>query len=147
MMRPCLTCGEPSPATYCTEHAPAPSPHAERRGSARKRGYDTAWDRLSTWARRCQPFCSDCGTTENLTTDHKPSAWARKAAGKSLRLRDVDVVCGPCNARRGSSRPGSERAERTRRGGLTTGGGTPPDEQGDPRGKAKSASHTPRGYR
>lgn len=76
-----------------------------RRGSARDRGYDAAWDRLSKRARALSPFCEDCGTTENLTTDHKPSAWERKAEGKPIRLADVAVVCGPCNSRRGSSRP------------------------------------------
>lgn len=75
------------------------------RGSARDRGYDTAWDRLSRRARALSPFCEDCGSTENLTTDHKPSAWKRRAEGKTIRLVDVAVVCGPCNSRRGSSRP------------------------------------------
>ena len=54
--------------------------------------------------RRLQPFCSDCGSTEGLECDHSPEAWARKAAGKPIRLQDVDVVCGECNRRRGAAR-------------------------------------------
>ena len=78
--------------------------------SPRERGYDEAWRRLSARARRMQPWCSDCGRTDDLTTDHLPSAWERKAQGKPIRLEDVDVLCRPCNADAGSSRPGSSRA-------------------------------------
>jgi 5-methylcytosine-specific restriction enzyme A len=59
---------------------------------------------LSRRARRLQPFCTDCGSTEDLQTDHTPEAWKRKAAGKPLRLADVEVVCGPCNRARGAAR-------------------------------------------
>lgn len=87
--RPCIDCGTPSAMTRCPEH----------------RGYNSEWDRLSRRARKLQPWCSDCGATENLQCDHSPEAWARKAAGKPIRLRDVDVVCGPCNVERGQARP------------------------------------------
>lgn len=105
MMRPCLTCGSPSPGTRC------PACQAERdartdaaRGSFRQRGYGRGWDTLSRRARRLQPFCSDCGSQENLTCDHLPGAWEKVAAGKRLTLRDVDVVCAGCNNRRGARR-------------------------------------------
>ena len=101
-LRPCLTCGEVSEGSRCDEHAPTAT--ELRRTSARERGYDAAWDRLSRKARRLQAFCLDCGTTADLTTDHLPSAWERKAQRKPIRLSDVAVVCGPCNNRRGSSR-------------------------------------------
>mgnify|MGYP000662118958 CR=1 FL=1 len=87
--KPCLDCGAPSASTRCSAH----------------RGYDAAWDRLSRRARKVQPWCSDCGSTEDLQADHSPEAWARHAAGKRIRLRDVDVVCGPCNRERGPARP------------------------------------------
>ena len=103
MNRPCLTCGEPTPGSYCTEHDPGQWHHAE--ASARARGYDTAWARLSKRVRRLQPFCTLCGATANLQADHLPSAWERKAAGKPIRLRDVRVLCGRCNVDAGSSRP------------------------------------------
>lgn len=103
-MRPCLTCGEPSTGPRCTEHT------ADTKASARKRGYTTAWDKTSRRARRAQPFCTDCGSTERLQADHLPSAWERQAAGKPLRLGiDVEVVCNICNVKRGSARPGHTR--------------------------------------
>ena len=81
-LRPCVVCGEPTTRGRCPQH----------------RGYDAAWDRLSRKARRLQPFCSDCGAVEDLQTDHTPEAWTRKVAGKTIRLQDVDVVCGPSTA-------------------------------------------------
>ena len=120
MIKPCIEpgCGEPSASSRCPEHR---REHRSRqRGSARSRGYDTTWDKLSRRARALQPFCSDCHGTDDLTTDHLPSAWQRKADGKPIRLADVDVVCGPCNTRRGSSRPSATYA-----GGGGEGGSPP----------------------
>ncbi len=97
-LRPCLTCGEPTDGPRCGEHTVDPKP------SARKRGYTTSWDRLSRKARKLQPFCTDCGATTDLQCDHTPQAWERKNAGKSIRLQDIDVVCGPCNRARGAAR-------------------------------------------
>ena len=123
-LRPCLTCGEPTEGSRCDECAPAHArTHRTVKRSARDRGYDAAWDALSKRARRLQPFCSDCGTTEDLTTDHSPAAWQRRAEGPPIRLRDVDVVCRSDNARRGRARPGE---------------GGPAEGSTDPRGKAPS---------
>ena len=77
----------------------------QRRGSRQERGYGARWDRLSARARRLQPFCSDCGATTDLTTDHSEEAWRRHERGQSIRLRDVDVVCRSCNGKRGRARP------------------------------------------
>lgn len=111
-MRPCLTCGEPCDGPRCPDHT-----HSTRhRGSARKRGYGHQWDKLSARARKMQPWCLDCGSTENLQADHLPSAWERHAAGKTIRLADIEIVCNLCNVRRGSSRPG----EGPRAGSLRT---------------------------
>ena len=100
-LKPCLDCGEPSDSSRCSEHKLT---IVDTRPTAAQRGYDAAWHRLSTRARTLQPFCSDCGTTEDLQCDHTPEAWQRKAKGKPIRLRDVDVVCGPCNRERGAAR-------------------------------------------
>lgn len=123
MLKPCLVCGEPSAESRCPEHRL--DAHVLTR---QERGYDSKWDRLSRKARQLQPFCSDCGTTNDLQADHSPEAWARKARGKPIRLRDIDVVCGPCNRRRGAARP-----EATRGAGRITAGQSP-------EGKAKFAS-------
>jgi len=98
MMKVCAECGEPATSTYCAEHTP-------KRAPFRARGYGAGWDKLSREARKRQPFCTDCGTTDNLTADHLPQAWQRVAEGKRPRLLDVEVVCGPCNNRRAAHRP------------------------------------------
>lgn len=106
----CATCGTPftlDPGemrrSRCTDCRPAPREIPDR-GTPKQRGYDERWRRLSIRARRAQPFCSDCGATDDLTADHTPEAWARREAGQSIRLEDVDVVCRPCNGRRGAVR-------------------------------------------
>ncbi len=114
-LRPCVVCGEPTGSTRCASHT-----LTQRKANASARGYDTAWRKLSERARRLQPFCSDCGATEDLQTDHSPQAWQRKAGGHVIRLCDVEVVCGACNRTRGSAR-----------------GRTPSHPLVDPRGKAK----------
>lgn len=126
-LRPCLVCGQPTDGPRCIEHTIDTKAHASARG------YDWAWTKLSKRARQRQPFCTDCGATADLQTDHTPTAWARKAAGKPIRLRDVEVVCGPCNRRRGAAR-----------GPSATRGETPTHPLPDPRG-GQSVSHTPVG--
>lgn len=110
-----MQCGEPTERAdltrgYCGDCRPEELRERERRGHAGRTkkdlGYDAAWDRLSQQARKRQRFCSDCGTTDDLTADHSPEAWRRKAAGKPIRLIDVDVCCRSCNAKRGKARPG-----------------------------------------
>lgn len=99
-MKPCLTCGQPSRGTRCEDCQP---PDA---GTTTERGYDHHWRKLSERARKLSPFCAECGATDDLTLDHTPDTWARKAAGKSLRLSDVGhVLCRPCNTRKGRARP------------------------------------------
>jgi len=121
VLRPCIECGTPADGTRC------PSCEAERqaaldvrRGTPTDRGYDSAWARLSRRARRLQPWCLDCGTTEDLTADHK--RWPARS------LADVAVVCRPCNSRRGATRGAN------RHGGVLT----PPPQ-------AIFGSHTPAG--
>lgn len=104
-MTSCLECGEPSNGPRCPEHRP---PSVSR--PSRAAGYDAAWDRLSRRARKLQPFCSDCGATDDLTCDHSPEAWDRKSRGLAIRLQDVDVCCRSCNSRRGRARTRGEGA-------------------------------------
>jgi len=108
--RPCLDCGEPSTESRCEEHGPVhDATRARDRATPEERGYDAAWRRLSARARARQNFCTRCQSTDNLSTDHLPSAWWRKAKGLPLSLRDVQVLCATCQAELGSSRPGSRR--------------------------------------
>jgi 5-methylcytosine-specific restriction protein A len=111
-LKACLDCGELTEGVRCEECSPGT---ATLRGlSARQRGYDAAWERLSKRARELQPWCLDAHLGPcrgELTADHLPTAWQRKDAGLPLRLVDVEVVCQGHNDARGSSRPGSERAQ------------------------------------
>lgn len=102
--KPCSVCGELAAGPRCPEHEAL-----RARGTFRDRGYDSAWDRLSRRARARQNFCSECQSTENLSADHTPEAWHRRASGLPIRLRDVQVLCAACQSRLGSSRPGSPR--------------------------------------
>lgn len=115
-LRTCLVCGQPCQDSRCAEHQ---RPHRPK--PCTLHGYDWTWHKLSKRARTLQPFCTDCGATDNLQADHSPEAWRRKASGKVIRLRDIDVVCGPCNIRRGAAR-----------------GEEPRDRLPDPRAKAFS---------
>lgn len=127
-LRPCLDCGAPSTGPRCDDHTTDTKP------TAQARGYDHQWNQLSKRARRLQPFCGSCGSTEDLQCDHTPEAWARKAAGKPIRLRDVQILCGPCNRDAGAARGPQARGE------------TPPRPATDPQPR-QSFSHTPRGVK
>lgn len=68
------------PGTFRPPWAPVPSKrerdrrHDERRGSARKRGYGTAWDKASKGFIRRHPLCLGCEAVGRVTpsevTDH-----------------------------------------------------------------------------
>jgi 5-methylcytosine-specific restriction protein A len=102
MKKPCTVCGEPFEGSRCPEH---PKPGGPNVAPPSELGYDTSWRKLSERARRIQPWCSDCGTDRDLTGDHSPEAWQRKAEGKPIRLQDIDVLCRSCNTKRGKQRP------------------------------------------
>ena len=107
MQTVCSTCGTPYERGASKRgRCPSCLPPDTRPGKVNRlaSGYDAAWTRLSSRARRLQPFCSDCGRLDDLTADHTPEAWQRKAAGLPIRLRDVDVVCRSCNTARGAAR-------------------------------------------
>jgi hypothetical protein len=94
VVKPCIECGEPSTESRCDEHQLQPWRHHE--GIARARGYDAAWDKLSRRARRLQPFCSDCYTTENLSTDRKPAHGS--ARPRASRSGSATSTWSPCPA-------------------------------------------------
>lgn len=127
LWKSCAECSAPSETTYCDDCRPVQT--AQR--PSRAAGYDAAWDKLSKRARRLQPWCTDCLTTDDLTCDHLPIAWKRKNRGLVIRLQDVEVVCRSCNGKRGAAR--GPRGE----------GATGPAQE--PRRQEKFASHTPGG--
>jgi 5-methylcytosine-specific restriction enzyme A len=109
-LRACMNCGQPTRMTRCV---PCGAEQAKRWRAARgpmpssvARGYDQSWRKLSIRARRAQPWCSDCGTTDDLTVDHTPEAWEAKAAGRPITPDLVSVCCRACNSKRGAARSG-----------------------------------------
>lgn len=104
-LQPCIECGELAQRNRCETHK---LKQPDYKPDATRRGYDYAWEKLSRKARKLQPFCSDCGATSDLQADHSPQAWERHGQGKPIRLQDIDVVCGPCNRKRGNQRPGGK---------------------------------------
>lgn len=102
LLKPCIDCGELSDKARCEIHRPKAFP----KESAHKRGYDYAWFQLSRRARKLQPFCSIPGCKDkDLTGDHSPEAWERKANGLPIRLQDIDVLCRTHNAAKGQAKP------------------------------------------
>lgn len=109
LKRACLDCGAPSEGSRCPEHTAAQA--AERRPSRypREAGYDRAWRALSARARRMSPMCEVCFTSQDLTADHTPEAWRRRAAGLPIRLQDIRILCRRHNASAGPARGASIR--------------------------------------
>lgn len=104
-IRPCLDCGS---ATRQGSRCPACRAVHEsaRRGryrddrvrpTTRERGLGGSWPTIARAAIAAQPWCSFCGTTEDLTCDH---IVPRKHGGE---VSDgVQVLCRPCNGRKGA---------------------------------------------
>lgn len=138
---PCTGCGTPVKATVCDECRRRTDRRRIRkrrkRASPADRGYDQRWRNLSERARRMQPWCLDCGATDDLQADHSPEAWKRWEQGLSIRLKDIDVVCGPCNRKRGQAR-GKDRRDTSRSKPSSAQNGTDPHS---------SAEKPPQGHR
>lgn len=102
LARPCLKCGALSPGSYCRPcNAERIRARQQCRGTTKQLGYGSAWKRLSVKARRLQPFCSTCGASDDLTTDHiTPLARSDRAA--PVTIDAVQILCRSCNARKGA---------------------------------------------
>ena len=73
---------------------------ARRRGKTAERGYDHQWKRFARQVIRMSPRCARCGSTRDLTVDHIDPATRGKSR---LTLNDVQVLCKPCNSRKGGT--------------------------------------------
>lgn len=56
-----------------------------------------------------QPWCSTCGSREQLTVDHSAAAWSKVERGGKLTLADfaaglLSVECLKCNVGKGNAR-------------------------------------------
>lgn len=139
LLKPCMKCGVLSPTTTCPEHTIVSERYPK--GNTTQRGYGSAWQKLSRRARRLQPFCTKCGSNEDLTLDHSEEAWEAFEAGKPITLALVTVLCRSCNSQKGQARPNNtERTPTVNDGGKGLSGSfmTP--------GARHNFSYTPRGY-
>jgi 5-methylcytosine-specific restriction endonuclease McrA len=91
----CVICGEPTAASRCNDHQLPRRPINTPTLSTTQRGYGHAWQQLAKRARSIQQWCNQCGTTEDLTTDHL--VWPART------LKDVQVLCRHCNSSKGKA--------------------------------------------
>lgn len=95
--KPCLEIGCPFPAVYRGRCGSCASEYEGQRGTRAERGYDNDWLTRVAQAVKAQPWCSDCGATEDLTGDH-PIPLAQ---GGSKDQQPI-VRCRSCNSRKGA---------------------------------------------
>ena len=77
------------------EHDEARARHDERRGSARDRGYDAAWDRLSKYVRQQEPVCRRCRNAVATLVDH---VVPLRQGGARLDEANLQPLCVSCHA-------------------------------------------------
>lgn len=69
--RPCLTCQRP---TRNGSRCPTCESQRQAKRNASRAHYKGEWQAISRAAREAQPWCSVCGATTDLTTDHITAA-------------------------------------------------------------------------
>lgn len=71
----------------------------KRRPSRSKRGYTDYWYKVVVPKQlKRQPYCSVCGSTENLQVDHRTPA----SLGGPSTLDNADTLCGLHNNKKGN---------------------------------------------
>lgn len=88
-MRPCLDCHRRTHGTRCLD---CERRAQQKRNAAVRYRRTRAWRALSKAAREAQPWCSRCGSGQDLTVDHVVN---RSLAG------GVMVLCRRCNGAKG----------------------------------------------
>ena len=85
---------------YCAEHQHVISEYERRRGSARQRGYDRAWERLREVVLRSNPLCYDCFSVGRLTSAKEVHHIKKVREYPALRLvkRNLMCLCKACHS-------------------------------------------------
>jgi 5-methylcytosine-specific restriction protein A len=65
----------------------------QRRGSTAQRGYGRAWQQLRKVQLARQPFCTECGTADDLTVDH----IVPLVQGGRSEMSNLQTLCRTCN--------------------------------------------------
>ena len=101
LSRPCRHYGCPAltrdPSGYCEEHRKERWAN-ENRGSAKKRGYDSAWREVRALKLKQDPLCQEClyeGCTTAAVLVHHVVAIAD--GGAVLDVSNLRSVCRPCH--------------------------------------------------
>jgi 5-methylcytosine-specific restriction enzyme A len=95
-VRPCLSCGRPTPKTRCPECAR--EQERSRRPSYRARGYDAEYQRNRKLLLAQYPTCAICGNAAATTADH----IVPRSEGGSNDIANLRPACAKCNYGRGS---------------------------------------------
>ena len=102
MKRPCLDCGVLiDKARRCRAYE---SQYQRQRGSPTRRGYDSAWVRVSERAREEQPWCTQCGRVGTRANPLGADHVVPLAHGGVSMADNVVVLCRECNSAKGARR-------------------------------------------
>jgi 5-methylcytosine-specific restriction endonuclease McrA len=104
IQRPCLTCGEPTPGTYCARHAktsPAAVRSKQRHAARDPKRFGEGWSRKSKLVLerdgyQCQIGLPGC-TGRATTADHIIAV----AKGGSNDVSNLQAACRHCNSVKG----------------------------------------------
>lgn len=107
-LTPCLTCGAPARGPRCPTHDRDRQP---KRAQYLRIHQSPAWRRLSKATIQAQPWCTYCGSTDDLTAD----LVVPLELGGSIDETNVVTACRPCNSKRGAQ---LTNARRQREGGT-----------------------------
>src|SRR5699024_2040843 len=90
----CIECGELSDGPHCDQHKPKP------RNRSHFRSNPAAWKQLSARLRRMQPWCTICGTSDDLTVDHIVPYDERPDL--AYEISNLQVLCRKHNSSKGT---------------------------------------------
>lgn len=97
---PGRVCAQPGCFALVTGRSRCPdhTPKQVHRFTRRSGEYDREWRRLVAQAIREQPYCTICGTEEDLTGDHITPL----SRGGTNTRDNIRVLCRHCNSQRGN---------------------------------------------
>ncbi|NKY35436.1 HNH endonuclease [Nocardia speluncae] len=104
LFKPCLVCGELSKESRCSEHRIVKTSNRVVKTDS------TRWKKLSAKLRKLQPWCTECGATNDLCADHIIPVSERPELVYAT--ENIQILCRRCNGRKSGSPPSeAQRAE------------------------------------
>jgi 5-methylcytosine-specific restriction enzyme A len=102
LVRLCPACGCHLPYPGRGKCRDCQREYERKRGTRRQRGYTDAWLRLVKVAIAQHLYCSACGSTTDLTGDHRIPL----SKGGTSTLENIEVLCRSCNSAKGAREKG-----------------------------------------